>query len=426
MTMEADSNEPRHRRRTVLLPAYRRNSQPFMEMHHIPKGSTLLAWTFGRGSVIRRIWPSVILHTLFAAVVVTVSMTTSFTLGIPNVLLTVLGVVIGFVISYRAVSGYDRYFMGRSCWSDVMKNSRVLSRLIWFHVPPTFSPHTEAEKETGKIDRSSKEQRSVMAEKRMALDLVEGFAVALKHHIRGEPGIYYEDLYDLVVPFQNEDHSLSHSASNPTLAASNSTAETTPLIAPKQPPTPTKRKTQSTGKQRPSITFKHENLPCKILNCLSEWFSVLEDRGTVPGTSLGQMIGSLAAFEETLTALEKIATVPLPFVFSVHINTVWIYLFFLPFQLVQLFKWYSIGGTTVASFIYLGFIAAGEEIEQPFGYDDNDLDLDLFCDAIIHADIVQLKGTPCLNAYFGPDQLADHSRTMSVAETATATSEFDD
>ena len=45
----------------------------------------------------------------------------------------------------------------------------------------------------------------------------------------------------------------------------------------------------------------------------------------------------------------------------------WLYLFFLPFQLVDDFGWYTIPGVAVAAFIYLGFLAAGEEIEQPFG-----------------------------------------------------------
>ena len=48
----------------------------------------------------------------------------------------------------------------------------------------------------------------------------------------------------------------------------------------------------------------------------------------------------------------------------------WIFLFFLPFQLVDLFQWYTIPGVAIASFIYLGFLAAGEEIEQPFGKRD--------------------------------------------------------
>ena len=45
----------------------------------------------------------------------------------------------------------------------------------------------------------------------------------------------------------------------------------------------------------------------------------------------------------------------------------WIYLFFLPFQLIDLFGWYAVPGVTIAAFIYLGLVAAGEEIEQPFG-----------------------------------------------------------
>ncbi|KAG9074282.1 hypothetical protein FRC06_010797, partial [Ceratobasidium sp. 370] len=71
-------------------------------------------WTFGRGTVIWRIWPAVLLHTCVAAVVVLVSRRTPYNLAIPNVLVTVAGVVIGFVISYRASSGYDRYWQGRT------------------------------------------------------------------------------------------------------------------------------------------------------------------------------------------------------------------------------------------------------------------------------------------------------------------------
>ena len=48
-------------------------------------------------------------------------------------------------------------------------------------------------------------------------------------------------------------------------------------------------------------------------------------------------------------------------------STVWVYLFFLPFQLVSQFGYYTIPGVAIAAFMYLGFIAAGEEIEQPFG-----------------------------------------------------------
>jgi putative membrane protein len=64
--------------------------------------------------------------------------------------------------------------MGRTCWSDVIRNSRTLSRLIWFHVPPCLTPKRPEETQSGQLQRSTEELNKVMAEKLMALDLVEG------------------------------------------------------------------------------------------------------------------------------------------------------------------------------------------------------------------------------------------------------------
>ncbi|GLB38067.1 putative UPF0187-domain-containing protein [Lyophyllum shimeji] len=531
-----------------LLPASRPGTQQSGTYEAVPRlpAYSLIPWTFGRGSVIWRIWPAVLLHTTFAAVTVTLSMNGIVQLGVPNIMLTVLGVVIGFVISYRASSGYDRYWLGRTCWSDIMRNARTMGRLIWFHVPPRLSPKTPVESASGNIERSSQEMLKVMAEKRVALDLVEGFAVALKHHLRGELGIYYEDLYHLVRPLHEHEHTtdkafaeaatsalasprraqrisavppmpqaksafaspsasgpssspkppadvdpvippinaygtfnprkaaLPRRSKSPSSSISSSSSSSRHVLLPSTlpeddtvlakvsselipfsgiagmvrryfsrqrrplevlPPNVTQTRQQEnphhhrwqgpiwTGanvKNRPKVAGGGENLPLEVLRCLSEWLSVLEDRGTVPGTSMGPMIATVAAFEESLTALERILTTPLPFVYSVHISTVWLYLFFLPFQLVTLFGWYTIPGVAIAAFIYLGFLAAGEEIEQPFGYDDNDLDLDLFCQQIIHTDIAHLKTSPCLNAYFGPTRpIPVHRQSMTVVEISS-------
>lgn len=56
-----------------------------------------------------------------------------------------------------------------------MRTARTLGRLIWYHVPPALTPHTPAETASGHLDRSVKELTAVMAEKRMALDLVDGY-----------------------------------------------------------------------------------------------------------------------------------------------------------------------------------------------------------------------------------------------------------
>lgn len=465
-----------------LLPNRGRSGDTFVSPVPTNKFS---AWTFGRGTVIWRIWPAVLLHTCVAATVVLISHRTPYNLAIPNVLVTVAGVVIGFVISYRASSGYDRYWQGRTMWSDLIKNARTIGRLIWLHVPNTVS------KPEIKISEKEKahEAELVVAEKRVALGLVEGFAVALKHHLRGEPGIYYEDLYYLVttVPHISQQFSTT-SPTTATFAAGPSTSArpgdnphhqygtfrppldtnvngltsfpfpSPPSPTPSHPLLPANRppptipkpsrsvfpftslvvpftavlglfswvasKTTKSGsgqvstdpeqargpephtlptrnvqrkftfgrKYYPLVAGESElNVPLAILRRLSEWVAVLDARGTAGGAAIGGILGCISTFEDQLSGLEKILTTPLPFVYSVHIrHTVWLYLFFLPFQLTETFGYWTIFGVSIAAFMFLGLLAAGEEIEQPFGYDENDLDLDLFITEILHRDLQSL------------------------------------
>ena len=56
-----------------------------------------------------------------------------------------------------------------------------------------------------------------------------------------------------------------------------------------------------------------------------------------------------------------------------------LYVLTLPFQLVSALNYVTIPVVFVASFTLLGIESIGTEIEQPFGYDYNDLRLDLFC-----------------------------------------------
>ncbi|KAI0737203.1 Bestrophin, RFP-TM, chloride channel-domain-containing protein [Daedaleopsis nitida] len=473
--MSATQPFPRHRSATghVLLPAFH-GAETYVP---IVTTQSLLSWTLGRGTVIWRIWPAVLLHTTFAIVVVSVSLKTDIHLGIPNVMLTLLGMVIGFVISYRASSGYDRYWQGRSAWGDIARTARTLSRLIWIHVPLKLSPvQVNTDGTSPEVDTHV--AKRVMIEKRLSLDLVEGFIVALKHHLRGEMGIYYEDLYPLVKPLHEHEHhhqpsknkkptvelaeaidlhpevppfkltpaspslvsgpskvtgSASHipdpiippinaygtfmppprhanrsASSLSDVSVSSDPSERRPLLPGQVPERPERRglfgsvrvdlipfgslwqsiahmlgfrrdvrtpdgsrvdvetgvpydggiqrrwdeddvngnpvgngvgngRTEympskliatserlgiTHSKHRPRIAGGGENLPLEILRSLSVWLSVLDERGVVPGAVLGGMYGCVAAFEDSLSVLERILTTPLPFVYSVHIRFV--------------------------------------------------------------------------------------------------------
>ncbi len=53
-------------------------------------------------------------------------------------------------------------------------------------------------------------------------------------------------------------------------------------------------------KPRRIIVRGDENLPVEILRLLSDWFAMLEERRTVPGTSLGAMIEAISALEDAV------------------------------------------------------------------------------------------------------------------------------
>lgn len=416
-----------------------------------------------------RIWPAVIIHALWSAGVVCFN-NFVFHIGFGTVLLTMVSMVLGFVIALRVTTGYDRYWLGRTGWSDVIRNTRTLSRLIWYHCPPRLTPERR--------DVPLKDVERALEEKKIALDLLEAFAFALKHHLRDEPGPYYEDLNPLLgamelSPYHTHRFPNSTVGSPATIqnglpsegaygtfegtrSASDPTAPLLPGATPRKnrasvfvdlvpfgswfsaigrlfrkKPVDSVQPTPKVGAEGKHfiIAGGGGNIPLEILRSLSEWCGALEERGTVPGTTLGGMMGLIQGLEDSLCLLERILTTPLPLVYTAHIrHTVWIFLFTIPFQLCDTFGYITIPSVAVASFLYLGFIAAGEEIEQPFGTDLNDLDLDFFCNEIIHTEIEDLRRTQAPASYLalpGAVKATDIYGRGAIVDAATVEAEED-
>lgn len=56
-------------------------------------------------------------------------------------------------------------------------------------------------------------------------------------------------------------------------------------------------------KYRPRLAGEDgRNLPLEVIRCLDDYMSVLDARGTVPGSSFGGLVGSLAGMEDSLTS----------------------------------------------------------------------------------------------------------------------------
>ena len=91
----------------------------------------------------------------------------------------------------------------------------------------------------------------------------------------------------------------------------------------------------------------------------------------------------MAALTDTMAAAERVLTTPLPIGYNILISQiVLLYVYLLPFQLFGALRWITIPGTIAAAYIILGLHAIGNELENPFGNDVNDLPLDEYCEEL--------------------------------------------
>lgn len=282
-----------------------------------------------------------------------------YPLVVNNVLLTVLGFVVGLAISFRTSSAYERYIEGRKYWAQLIQASRTLAGYIWVHVKERH----EMGEEIGKAD---------LLAKLTALNLLVAFSMALKHKLRFEPYTNHPDLVNLV----------SHLS---TYAGAASTGDV---------PVPKKKSWwKATGEflgltiaeSNPRKLIKRSsknlgNLPLEIITYFTSYLQSVVDNDTLTPGTLGMIMASINSLNEVLAGTERVLNTPLPIAYTIAISQItWVYVLSLPFQLWSLLRWVTIPGTVVGAYIILGIAAIGREIENPFGQDVNDLPLDRFC-----------------------------------------------
>ncbi|KJK64288.1 Bestrophin RFP-TM chloride channel [Aspergillus parasiticus SU-1] len=303
-------------------------------------------------------------------------------LGINNILLTVTGFVVGLALSFRSSTAYERWADGRKYWSLLIQTSRNLARTIWVNTG-------ERQGELGKED---------LLQKLTAMNLILAFAVALKHKLRFEPDIAYEDLAGLVGyldTFAKDAHDRQRLQPQ-RKSLWKSTGEYLGVsFAESNPRKLIKRSKKPLG-----------HLPLEILNHLSAYIDRCIANETL-NISLhqAQAINSLATLNEVVTGTERVLDTPLPTAYSIAIAQIaWIYVMSLPFQLYNTLTWVTIPGSIIAAYIILGLATIGSEIENPFGHDVNDLPLDTYCRQIaLELDIITATPAPRVDDFIMRD-----------------------
>ncbi|KAI6032702.1 Bestrophin, RFP-TM, chloride channel-domain-containing protein [Pisolithus orientalis] len=281
---------------------------------------------------------------------------------------------------------------------------------------------------TGVTDKAllDKCQAKTLLEKKTVINLFEAYAIAVKDYLHREGGIEHKDIIDYVKFLPKTEkkqkrasRTLNAAAALPTRDTphplhpleNDSGGNTQDLLPAENPPdrlltslcTHVWRKIcraeSSPRWPKPRKKERVDNVPLEISFYLSSYIASLEERNDIihpkiepPAISL--LHTSLCRLIEALTDMERIATTSV--IYSMHLWLLTlIYCLFLPFQTLSTLGWLTVPGTVLASFMFFGFLVAGAEIENPFGYDKNDLNLDELVQ-IIQKDLHSMSSPPTL------------------------------
>jgi len=287
------------------------------------------------GSVIPRIWLPVLICTIWATVFTCLYQLTSIKLSTDSIFITLLNFTLGMILVFRTNGAYDRYWEGRRLWGTLFTCVRNLSRYIWIHMKEQ-TPQDVAEKKAG-------------------ITVVLGFIVAVKHYLRAEYN------YEHVKPY------IGHIPVRPT------------------PQCFVDEESQQDGMDSKLLgvnvddEFRKTNYPLEIIAHLSNFLNYAKTSKEMDPSIYGSAQGVLSTMVDVLSSLERISHSPLPLAYTLHLShLIWIDLLFLPFQLVKTYGWITIVVMFLFAFCILGIEAIGREIENPFGYDCNDLPIECF------------------------------------------------
>ncbi|KAJ6513874.1 Bestrophin, RFP-TM, chloride channel-domain-containing protein [Mycena vitilis] len=389
-----------------VLPSLR----PTIKRRHLRKYSWLPDVFRIKGSVISRIFGPVLTVTLFATAVAYANFR-GYSLSLTNSIVPLLSVVVGLILVFRNGTSYDRYWEGRKCFGTMTSNVRNLTRLVWIQValPPTDDQPGHAVGKTPVTDLTESQLRRRKVE---LLHLCLSFVFAVKHYLRGEDGMHWDD-YRGVLPRSfirpdetgyntqrtttpssyaaTRNNSLADLSATDTITKSDATKRVRPKRS-KQ----TIRNSTTTSSTTPLLAGTHRTvefhpfadeasmpLPLAIAHEITRFLFMFRREGlleTVGPAGTNAMTGLVQSMVDQMTSMERVANTPIPISYGIHLKQcVTLYLFALPLTLVKELGWATIPLVTVVAFTFMGIEGIADEIEMPFGSDPGDLPLDRYC-----------------------------------------------
>ncbi|MEY3048183.1 MAG: hypothetical protein RL365_221 [Bacteroidota bacterium] len=126
-----------------------------------------------------------------------------------------------------------------------------------------------------------------------------------------------------------------------------------------------------------------KNQPLWIAHELRKALHEMHATNRIDSIQWQQLSQHLDQLIDSLGACERILNTPIPFSYSLFFKKfIFIYVVTMPLAFVELFEYWSVLISTFVFYALVSMEILAEEIEDPFGTDDNDLPLEDICDRI--------------------------------------------
>ena len=145
--------------------------------------------------------------------------------------------------------------------------------------------------------------------------------------------------------------------------------------------------------QQHELLLKQAHPPLMILGWLRGWVKQQFQQQLISDREYIYLFELIDILNTNLGAYERILNTPIPLAYSLHLRQlIYLYCLLFPLQVVDSLLWLTIPATCLVAFALFGIEEIGVEIQNPFGYDENDLELDRYCE-IIRSNVEEITNT---------------------------------
>jgi len=273
-----------------------------------------------RGSILKRIRLTLLANTL-SAILVTVVHGNFFAtkITLSTIPFTLMALPLAIFLGFRNSAAYDRYWEGRKLWGEMVLRCRSLSRQCQSLIQP--------------VSEMPAQMPEVLAARQRMIYRAIGFAHALRLQLRDQTD--YSELQRWVP--------------------------------------------QAEWSRLQAASSKHDRLVLEMGKELGQ----CQRMGWIDPCLTVAIDNTLSAMNAAAASCERIKSTPIPFSYTLLLHrTAYLYCFLLPFGLVDTIGFMTPFVVAIVAYTFFGLDALGDEIEEPFGLEANDLPLDTICRAI--------------------------------------------